>query len=139
MPLAVSTYEEERNLALNVHDVVSEENTDLESELREVSLDVMDQIKMANRDSQASVIHTTHLGDTKRRTGILSDLERDFVKDYGKRCLVKGKNIDNNCMLKEYKNIFSGYTRDGEILKKCWINWKKDSPAYKEFINSLKK
>ena len=118
-----------------MHDVVGEENTDLESELREVSLDVMDQIKMANRDSQASVIHTTHLGDTKRRTGILSDLERDFVKEYGKRCLVKGKNIDNNCMLKKYKNVFPGYTRDGD----CWINWKKDSPAYKEFINSLKK
>jgi hypothetical protein len=77
--------------------------------------------------------------EPKRRVGSLNDLEREFVKDYGKKCLMKGKNIDSNCMLKEYRTVFPGFTRDGDILKKCWINWKKDSPAYRDFVNSLKK
>ena len=46
---------------------------------------------------------------------------------------------DNNCVLKAYKTAFPGYNRDGDILKKYWNNWKKDSPAYKDFIKSLKK
>ena len=50
--------------------------------------------------------------------GTLNDLEREFVKNYGKKCLIKGNNIDSNCMLKEYKNVLAGYTRDGEMLKK---------------------
>lgn len=77
--------------------------------------------------------------EPKSRLGNLNDLEREFVKSYGKKCMLRGKNIDNSCMLKEYKSAFPGFTRDGDILKKCWINWKKDSPAYKEFVNSLNK
>ena len=71
--------------------------------------------------------------------GSLSELEREFVRNYCKLCIIRGENIDNNCMLKAYKTAFPGFTRNGDILKKCWVNWKKDSQAYKEFIKSLQK
>ena len=92
---------------------------------------------MKDDNSNISIIAPTI--EPKRRLGSLNDLEREFVKSYGKKCMIRGKNIDNSCMLKEYKYAFPGFTRDGDILKKCWNNWKKDSPAYKEFVNSLKK
>ena len=112
------------------------EMADLESEMREESVGEVDKTEMV---VSHKLTRTVHIGEPKSMTGTLNDLEREFVKNYGKKCLMKGKNIDSNCILKEHKNVFPGYTRDGEILKKCWINWKKDSPAYKEFIKSLKK
>ena len=50
-------------------------------------------------------------------------------------------NVDNDAMSEEYKSAFPGYTRDGDALKRTWINYKKDSLAYREFLrnNSIKK
>ena len=107
---------------------------DLEGEMREESVGKMDQTELVVSDK---LIRTVISGELKRMVGTLSDLEREFVKNYGKKCLTMGKNIDNNCLLKEYKAIFPGFFRDGDMLKKCWNNWKKDSPAYKEFIKKL--
>ena len=109
---------------------------DLKGEMREESVSEIDQTELVVNDK---VTRTVHSGELKRMVGTLSDLERDFVKNYGKKCLTMGKNIDNNCMLKEYRTVFPDFSRDGDILKKCWNNWKKDSPAYKEFINKLNK
>ena len=137
LPLVATRDEEEVRADQAALEVPSTgEVADLESEMREESVGEVDETEMVGSHE---LTHTVHIGEPKRMAGTLSDLEREFVKDYGKKCLMKGKNIDSNCMLKEYKNVFPGYTRDGEILKKCWINWKKDSPAYKDFIKSLKK
>ena len=87
----------------------------------------------------SSVTHITQSVEQERRLGALDDDEREFVKSYGKKCMVEKKNIDNSRMLKQYKAAFPGYSRDGDVLKRCWNNWKKDSTAYKEFLNSLKK
>ena len=75
----------------------------------------------------------------KRLVGSLSELERVFVRNYCKQCASRGKNIVSNSMLKAYRTAFPGYNRDGDTLKKYWINWKEDSPAYKDLITSLKK
>lgn len=107
---------------------------DLEGEIREKPVGEMDQTVLVVSDKLPQTVHS---GELKRIVGTLSDLEREYVKNYGKKCLIMGKNIDNNCMLKEYRAIFPGFFRDGDILKKCWNNWKKDSPAYKEFIKKL--
>ena len=139
------TYEEEKISALevpatvSVSDVVGDVNTHLESEMSEESLEVINHTETSNRDSLSSINHTTYLGDPKRRTGILSDLEREFVKDYGKKCLMEGKNVDNNCMFKEYRNVFPGYTRDGEILKKMLDKLEKRFPSLQRIYQQLKK
>ena len=90
-------------------------------------------------DIAVSVIITSQSMEPRGRVGSLNDLEREFVMNYGKKCVSIGKNIDNYCMLKEYRTVFPDFTRDVDILKKCWINWKKDSPAYRDFVISLKK
>ena len=109
---------------------------------------IPDQGSNTGRDSQCvtgqsnealSASSPTCSTEPKRLVGILSELEREFVRNYGKQCVTRGKNIDNNCMLKAYRTAFPGYNRDGDILKKYWINWKKDSPAFKDFIKSLSK
>jgi hypothetical protein len=51
--------------------------------------------------------------------------------------VLEGQNIDNVQMLKAYKVAFPGFKRDGDILKKCWNNWK-DSAAYKEFTRTIR-
>ena len=91
----------------------------------------------SNEDLSGSSL--TNFTEPKRLVGVLSELEREFVRNYGKQCVTRGKNIDSNSMLKAYKTAFPGYNRDGDILKRYWNNWKKDSPAYKDFIKSLKK
>lgn len=80
-----------------------------------------------------------HYVEPQRRLGDLDDLERNFVREHGKKCLRLGGNVDNNRMLKEYKSAFPGFSRQGDALKNYWNNWKKDSSAYKEFISSIKK
>ena len=55
-----------------------------------------------------------------------------------KKCLLAKKNIDNSHMLKQYKAAFPGFFRDGDILKRFWNNWKKDSTAYRQFLDSVK-
>ena len=124
-------------------DTVVEERTIKETERANVEEEVIETTDLITQEVveniTVSVSITSQSMEPKRRLGNLDDLEREFVKNYGKKCLTMGKNIDNNCMLKEYRTVFPGASRDGDILKKCWNNWKKDSPAYKEFINKLNK
>ena len=126
----IDTVVEDRTIDESVRNSVSEKIIKTGEDL--ITKDFME-------DTAVSVSTTSQSIEPKRRVGNLSDLEREFVKNYGKKCLTMGKNIDNNCMLKEYRTVFPDFSRDGDILKKCWNNWKKDSPAYKEFINKLNK
>ena len=57
-------------------------------------------------DITVSVIITSQSMEHRRRVGSLDDLERESVKNYGKKCVSIGKNTDNNCMLKEYRTVF---------------------------------
>ena len=96
--------------------------------------------KAGNGMLSSSVTHThiTQSVEQQRKDGQLDDNEREFVKNYGKKCLLAKKNIDNSHMSKQYKAAFPGFFRDGDILKRFWNNWKKDSTAYRQFLDSVK-
>jgi hypothetical protein len=89
------------------------------------------------REISSSVNNVAHMVGACIKVGILDDNEREFVRNYGKKRILEGHNIDNVQMLKAYKVAFPGFKRDGDILKKCWNNWK-DSAAYKEFIRTVR-
>lgn len=105
----------------------------------EVDLPPMGVIYEENLMADLSVSNVTHFVETLRRVGTLDALEREFVKEYGKQRMLRKKNIDNSSMLKAYRLKFPGFSRDGDTLKRCWNNWKKDSTAYKEFANNLER
>ena len=129
----------------NVENTITSQESDTREEsvdTREESVDTreesVDTICEANdRVLYSGISHITEPVGDQRKLGVLDDNEREFVMEYGKKCLLEKKYIDNDRMLKQYKVAFPGFSREGDILKKYWNNWKKDSTAYKEFLRTF--
>jgi hypothetical protein len=68
----------------------------------------------------------------------LSEIEREFVINYGKECVRNNANVDTTNLHKAYRTKFPQWQRLGRKLKSCWDNYK-DGLAYKTFLASLKK
>ena len=136
---ATDTYNavEDESARVQLQDAVENTTTSQESDTSEDRIEAICDVGAGVLSS--SIAHITQSVEQQRRFGVLDDNEREFVRNYGKKCLREKKNVDNSSMLKQYKIAFPGVSRDGDILKKYWTNWKKDSMAYRDFLNSLKK
>ena len=86
--------DDEESVMVVRHDVV-EESTSVQVN----APDSQGEIGQSSKGSSS----LTHSSEPKRMIGSLSELEREFVRNYGKLCITRGKNIDNNCMLKACK------------------------------------
>ena len=144
-----STQKRSLSLDNNTNNDVPNTSHDNSNNLRDSHMNSINNVPSTTNDSANVVLHdlslsdVTHLNTERRRVrvGKLDASEREFVKNYGQERLLLKMNVDNDAMSEEYKSAFPGYTRDGDALKRTWINYKKDSLAYREFLrnNSIKK
>ena len=80
----------------------------------------------------AQVHNTTIASSTcarTRRKDSLDELERLFVKDFGKNCITHNQTVNSGKLLSTHRKKFPASLRDAHALKNCWINYRK-SAAY---------
>ena len=79
------------------------------NETRLESLVVLGPTNDEIRENSSSVNNVAHMVEACIKVGILDANEREFVRNYGKKCILEGQNIDNVQMLKAYKVAFPGF------------------------------
>ena len=69
-------------------------------------------------------------------TGELTTLEQSFVRDTGTRLTKDGKSVNQNYLKTAYEAAHKGYSRDADVLKRYWNNYK-DSKTFKSMKKNI--